>query len=84
VGSEAATRLPEGQHGAPGSQWDALQWLRQAGFRVNPHCERCPDLAAVEAFFLRWDMARRSLDYATDGGRTSPGWLVRSTFSHFL
>jgi len=59
--------LPEGQPGAPGSQWDALQWLKQAGFRVNPHCERCPDLAAVEAFFLRWDMARRSLDYATDG-----------------
>jgi DNA ligase (NAD+) len=59
--------LPEGQPGAPRSQWDALQWLKQAGFRVNPHCERCPDLGAVEAFFLRWDMARRSLDYATDG-----------------
>ena len=59
--------LPEGQPDAPGGQWDALQWLKRAGFRVNPHCERCPDLAAVEAFFLKWDTARRSLDYATDG-----------------
>ncbi len=59
--------LQEGQPGAPTSQWEALQWLQKAGFRVNPHCERCPDLASVEAFFLRWDTARRSLDYATDG-----------------
>ncbi|MFM7169242.1 MAG: NAD-dependent DNA ligase LigA, partial [Cyanobium sp.] len=59
--------LPEGESGAPKSQWEALEWLRQVGFRVNPHCERCPDLAAVEAFFQRWDTARQSLDYATDG-----------------
>jgi DNA ligase (NAD+) len=51
----------------PQSQWQALQWLQAAGFRVNPNAERLPDLAAVEAFFRRWDGARKALAYATDG-----------------
>ncbi len=59
--------LPQGQAAAPRSQWEALQWLQQAGFQVNPHCERCPDLASVEAFFHAWERGRDNLDYATDG-----------------
>ena len=51
----------------PSSQWDSLQWLKAAGFKVNPNAELLPDLAAVEAFFERWDSGRRQLDYATDG-----------------
>ena len=51
----------------PQSQWQALQWLQAAGFRVNPNAERLPDLAAVVAFFRRWDGARKALAYATDG-----------------
>jgi DNA ligase (NAD+) len=58
---------PEGEPGAPKSQWEALQWLQQAGFRVNPHCARCADLVAVEAFALTWEKQRQTLDYATDG-----------------
>jgi DNA ligase (NAD+) len=59
--------LPQGQAAAPRSQWESLQWLQQAGFQVNPHCERCPDLASVEAFFHTWERGRDNLDYATDG-----------------
>ena len=51
----------------PSSQWESLQWLQAAGFRVNPHAELCPDLAAVEAFFESWEERRRTLPYATDG-----------------
>jgi DNA ligase (NAD+) len=51
----------------PGSQWQSLEWLRAAGFRVNPHCALCPDLAAVKAFCERWEEDRRGLAYATDG-----------------
>lgn len=51
----------------PTSQWDSLQWLRNAGFKVNPNTELLPDLDAVEAFFNQWDEGRRQLDYATDG-----------------
>jgi DNA ligase (NAD+) len=51
----------------PSSQWESLLWLKAAGFKVNPNAELLPDLAAVEAFFERWDSGRRQLDYATDG-----------------
>ena len=51
----------------PRSQWQALAWLKAAGFRVNPHCAVCPDLAAVKAFCDLWEQDRRGLPYATDG-----------------
>ena len=60
--------LPDGWDGAsPHNQWECLEWLRQAGFKVNPNAELLPDLEAVERFFSAWDGARRALDYATDG-----------------
>jgi DNA ligase (NAD+) len=37
----------------PQSQWDCLQWLQQAGFRVNPNRQLCPGLAEVKAFYDR-------------------------------
>lgn len=56
-----------GDPAVPRSQWQALDWLKAAGFRVNPHCALCPDLAAVKAFCDRWEQERRGLPYATDG-----------------
>ena len=49
------------------SQWEALNWLQQAGFRVNPNRELCPDLAAVQAYCDRWSTERVELPYMTDG-----------------
>ena len=57
----------EGDPAIPTSQWESLQWLKTAGFKVNPNAALLPDLAAVEAFFASWDMGRRTLEYATDG-----------------
>ncbi|MFN7900479.1 MAG: NAD-dependent DNA ligase LigA [Synechococcaceae cyanobacterium] len=51
----------------PSSQWQVLQWLRQVGFRVNPHAAPLGDLAAVEAFIAQWQERRHGLPYATDG-----------------
>ncbi|MEB3173527.1 MAG: NAD-dependent DNA ligase LigA [Cyanobacteriota bacterium] len=51
----------------PTGQWEALQWLAAAGFKVNPNAQLCPDLKALEAFFGRWESGRRALPYATDG-----------------
>ncbi len=51
----------------PRSQWESLQWLQAAGFKVNPNAALLPDLAGVEAFFTTWDTGRRALAYATDG-----------------
>ncbi|MCT0227660.1 NAD-dependent DNA ligase LigA [Synechococcus sp. CS-1331] len=59
--------LPQEPPQGPRSQWECLQWLQRAGFKVNPNAEVLPDLAAVEAFFSAWDTGRRSLAYATDG-----------------
>jgi DNA ligase (NAD+) len=59
--------LEAGDPPPPRSQWEALRWLEAAGFRVNPNADRLADLAAVEAFFARWEEARKALPYATDG-----------------
>ncbi len=60
--------LPDDWQGRrPLSQWDALQWLGDAGFKVNPNAGLLPDLQSVEHFFDSWDTERRQLNYATDG-----------------
>lgn len=48
-------------------QWDALEWLRDAGFRVNPSVEFCPDAARVHAFCERAVEHRNDLAYEIDG-----------------
>jgi DNA ligase (NAD+) len=50
-----------------GGQREALQWLRDAGFRVNPTVEYCPDAAAVRAFCEAAVGRRNELPYEIDG-----------------
>lgn len=59
--------LPDDSDKAPSSQWESLQWLQKAGFRVNPNARLCPDLEAVQAFAAEWEQQRHGLPYATDG-----------------
>ena len=59
--------LPPDPPQGPRSQWECLQWLQRAGFKVNPNAELLANLAAVEAFFSAWDGRRHDLNYATDG-----------------
>lgn len=49
------------------THWEALNWLEQAGFRVNPHRELCPSIAAVIEFCSRMETQRDDLDYEIDG-----------------
>ncbi|MBW4516327.1 MAG: NAD-dependent DNA ligase LigA [Timaviella obliquedivisa GSE-PSE-MK23-08B] len=49
------------------SQWDALEWLRQAGFRVNPNRQLCASLSEVIDYCDRWSRDRLNLSYMTDG-----------------
>jgi len=51
----------------PQTQWQSLQWLQAAGFKVNPNRQLLKDLAAVEAFCAEWEERRGELAYATDG-----------------
>ncbi|BEV35334.1 NAD-dependent DNA ligase LigA [Synechococcus sp. M16CYN] len=57
--------LPSSQRLA--SQWEALNWLERAGFRVNPNRALCPDLMSINSFSVQWEQKRHVLPYATDG-----------------
>ncbi len=49
------------------SHRDTLQWLREAGFRTNPHTARFTSLDQVKAYITEWTTRRTTLDYETDG-----------------
>jgi DNA ligase (NAD+) len=49
------------------TQSEALEWLREHGFRVNPDVAVESDLEAVVARCRWWEERRDSLDYETDG-----------------
>ncbi len=51
----------------PQKQSEALQWLKQAGFKINPNTELLRNLQEVDLFFYKWGTKRQSLPYATDG-----------------
>ena len=47
--------------------WDALQWLREHGFRTNPFAERHETIASVAEACRVWEKKRIELDYEIDG-----------------
>jgi DNA ligase (NAD+) len=51
----------------PGSQWEALEALRGAGFPVNPHARRLETVEEVATFCAEWQERRDELDYEIDG-----------------
>lgn len=50
-----------------GTQWELLQWLREAGFHVNPDVQLCITREEVHAFCRRAVERRDSLPYEIDG-----------------
>ncbi len=49
------------------SQWDLLQWLRDAGFHVNPDVALCETAEEVHAFCEQALKRREALPYEIDG-----------------
>ena len=49
------------------SHWESLEHLSAAGFKVNSHRKKCPDLDELLAFIREWETKRDSLPYETDG-----------------
>ncbi len=49
------------------SHWQALEWLRGHGFRVNPGVRRHRDFEAVVEECRAWEERRAELDYDIDG-----------------
>jgi len=50
-----------------GSHWDALEWLRAHGFRVNPDVAKLSDDAAVIERCRDWERRRGQLAFEIDG-----------------
>ncbi len=50
-----------------GRHWDVLEWLREAGFRVNPDVQLAVDLAEIISGCRAWQERRSDLDYDIDG-----------------
>ena len=49
------------------AQWQALEFLQEIGFRVNPHRQLCHSLKELQAYYEHWQTARHDLPYMTDG-----------------
>jgi DNA ligase (NAD+) len=47
--------------------WEALQWLRDRGFRTNPLAERHETIDSVATACREWEKRRLELDYEIDG-----------------
>jgi DNA ligase (NAD+) len=51
----------------PATQWELLGWLREHGFRTNPHAVRLESIEAVADACAAWETRRAELDYEIDG-----------------
>jgi DNA ligase (NAD+) len=51
----------------PDNHWDAMEWLKTFGFRINPNNMRCSTLDEVAEYYQRWLETRHDLPYEADG-----------------
>src|SRR5579871_766446 len=58
--------LTEGRPALDG-QWEALESLREMGFKVNPYRKLCADIGEVLDFCAHWEARRDELPYEIDG-----------------
>ncbi|MDI6771565.1 MAG: NAD-dependent DNA ligase LigA [bacterium] len=49
------------------THWETLRWLREAGFRTDPHAARCSTFNEVREYLRTWTERRATLDHGTDG-----------------
>ncbi len=49
------------------THWEALEALKASGLKVNPRCQRAPDIAAVQRYCTELEAARERLGYDADG-----------------
>lgn len=49
------------------TQWETLNWLRELGFKVNPHSRLCKNVEEVIAYWREWTQKKDELPYWVDG-----------------
>ncbi|MFC1624591.1 NAD-dependent DNA ligase LigA [Candidatus Omnitrophota bacterium] len=82
--------------GSFNTQFEALHFLKDAGFRTNPHIKKCHSIEEVIKYCKEWEHKKDSLEYDADGmvikvdlfryqkrlGETSksPRWMIAYKF----
>ena len=56
-----------GGHPGPDNHWEALEWMKSLGFRINPHKVVCRSLEEAHDFYISWLERRHDLPYEIDG-----------------
>ena len=51
----------------PDNHWEAMEYLKSLGFKINPLNTHVENVEEVEDYFKRWEEGREELDYAADG-----------------
>lgn len=54
------------EHGLK-TQWEALNWLKEAGFKVNPYSKLCGSIEEVIDYWREWTRKKSELPYWVDG-----------------
>lgn len=57
----------EGARDVPATQWEAINQLKEWGFKVNPESALCASIEEVIAYCRRWAEKRFALPYEIDG-----------------
>jgi DNA ligase (NAD+) len=61
------TAIIERSLNSPKTHWEAIQYVKQLGFKTNPHIRLVEDIEGAIEFCREWDTKRFDLNYATDG-----------------
>ena len=56
-----------GDHPRPDTHWEAMLWLQELGFRVNPNNKLCRTLEEAYDYYQTWLERRHDLPYEVDG-----------------
>ena len=51
----------------PSTHWEMLDYLKQMGFKINPHNRIVDTLEGVEEYYREWTEKRETLPYEADG-----------------
>lgn len=51
----------------PSTHWELLNYLKELGFKINPHVQLISDIEEAIRIHEKWEKERKNLDYDIDG-----------------
>jgi len=59
--------LAQGEEGVPETQKEEISYLKDLGFKVNPHLQKSKDIEGVISYWKKWKEKSKKEDYLIDG-----------------